>query len=126
MTTAKSAAQTTGNGWNPSTLGEEDARTEEALDQVIEDSFPASDPPSHTPTTSLGAPKGSVDEPAQGTRREMATRLAPRFGLATVAAAAVIAPVLWRRHTRSAGAERPTDEQADATPAAHAPTKERN
>ena len=31
--------------------------TEDNLDQVIEDSFPASDPPSHTPTTGLGAPR---------------------------------------------------------------------
>ena len=49
----KNAEAETRIGWNPSTV-----MSEEALDQVIDDSFPASDPPSHTPTTSLGAPQG--------------------------------------------------------------------
>ncbi|MFN0146443.1 MAG: hypothetical protein ACKVT1_08040 [Dehalococcoidia bacterium] len=34
------------------------ARSECALDRVIEDSFPASDAPSHTPLTGLGPPRG--------------------------------------------------------------------
>lgn len=125
MTTAKSAAHTSGNGWNPSTVSEDDARTEEALDQVIEDSFPASDPPSNTPTTSLGAPKGTVDDPPKGTRRETATRLAPRIGLATMAAAAVIAPVLWRRHARAAGPDRSIDERTQRDDSAPRADKER-
>ncbi len=126
MTTAKSATQTAGNGWNPSTLRVEDARAEEALDQVIEDSFPASDAPSHTPTTSLGAPRGAVEEPGQGTRREMATRWAPKLGLATVAAAAVLAPVLWRRHARAGGVEASIDDHGERDGSDPSADKERN
>ncbi len=51
-----------GNRTSGDTVIADNQLSEEALDQVIEDSFPASDPPSHTPTTSLGAPKGVAEE----------------------------------------------------------------
>lgn len=72
--------------------------TEDALDQVIEDSFPASDPPSHTPTTGLGAPKGVAEEPAQSRwERPSRTIIAAGAGVALLLAAVVA--FVWRRRS---------------------------
>ena len=73
--------------------------SEDALDQVIEDSFPASDPPSHTPTTGLGAPKGVAEEPDQ-------TSWTSRHSLPLAVAGAALSVLLvalvtfmWRRRS---------------------------
>lgn len=73
--------------------------SEDALDQVIEDSFPASDPPSHTPTTGLGAPKGVAEEPDQASWTS-------RYSLPLAAAGAALSVLLvalvtfmWRRRS---------------------------
>lgn len=73
--------------------------SEEALDQVIEDSFPASDPPSHTPTTSLGAPKGVAAEPDQAswTRRGAVPLAAAGAALSIMLVALVT--FMWRRRS---------------------------
>ena len=72
--------------------------TEDALDQVIEDSFPASDPPSHTPTTGSGAPKGVPDEPALG-RWSGKTMKLGAIGAAALIAVASLVLVLRRRRS---------------------------
>lgn len=36
-------------------------RTEKNVDETIDDSFPASDPPSYSPTAGAGAPKRKKD-----------------------------------------------------------------
>ncbi len=72
--------------------------TEDALDQVIEDSFPASDPPSHTPTTGMGAPKGVAEEPAAGGLNARIMKMAAIAAAALVAIAVVVA-FAWRRRS---------------------------
>ena len=72
--------------------------TEDALDQVIEDSFPASDPPSHTPTTGLGAPKGVAEESAQS-RWYRPSRTIITAGAAAAVALLAVAAFLWKRHS---------------------------
>ena len=72
--------------------------TEDALDQVIEDSFPASDPPSHTPTTGLGAPKGVVEESAQTLWHRPSRTIVTAGAAAAVALLAVVA-FLWKRQS---------------------------
>ena len=94
MSTERITQDTTRNGWNPSTPISEDA-----LDQVIEDSFPASDPPSHTPTTSLGAPKGRLDKAASGWRTR-GTAITAGLGVALGCAATLVGTALWHRQAR--------------------------
>ncbi len=69
--------------------------SEDALDQVIEDSFPASDPPSHTPTTSLGAPNKDAVVESRGRRG----RLVACVGSA-LAALFAVGGVVWLRRAR--------------------------
>ncbi len=74
--------------------------SEEALDQCIEDSFPASDPPSHTPTTSLGAPKGSIEDATEaGGHRKRTLALAGGAAIAIAGAITLVASLFWRRRT---------------------------
>lgn len=85
-------------------LGPEASRNagmnEAELDQVIEDSFPASDAPSHTPTTGFGRPADFEAPPIAVTHRK-------RIALAATVASAIVAiavgTTLWRRHSRSSG-----------------------
>lgn len=74
--------------------------SEADLDQVIEDSFPASDAPSHTPITGLGPPADFESPPAAVRRRK-------GIALIAMAASAIVAvavgTALWRRHSRSSG-----------------------
>ena len=51
--------------------------TEEALDQQIDDSFPASDPPSHAPTMGQSGPRGEPELKLTG-RRLAPSRLSQR------------------------------------------------
>ena len=96
MTTVKSIPNATWNGTNV-----EAGMSEEALDQVIDDSFPASDPPSHTPTTSLGAPKGTAEEPAPPPE-PMWKRTPARIGAsALVLVLLLVGSTAWRRHART-------------------------
>ncbi len=70
--------------------------TEGALDQVIEDSFPASDVPSHTPLTSLGAPQPSTDdEPPK--RYWLGRPFVVGAGAAFALALAIVAAIVWKR-----------------------------
>ncbi len=70
--------------------------SEEALDQVIEDSFPASDPPSHTPTTGLGAPRGRASEPEASGRPKRTLALAAGAAMAVLIVAGLVGSALWR------------------------------
>ncbi|MEP7216320.1 MAG: hypothetical protein ABI782_08705 [Anaerolineaceae bacterium] len=71
--------------------------SEEALDQVIEDSFPASDPPSHTPTTSLGAPKGVAEEPDQASWMSRSPLPLTAVGAALSIVLVALVTFMWRR-----------------------------
>ena len=92
MSTEPVIQDATRNGWNPST-----PMSEEALDQVIEDSFPASDPPSHTPTTGLGAPQPTNHSPATRWRKRS---VAIAGGIVLSVVAAVSGMAAWRRFAR--------------------------
>lgn len=72
--------------------------TEDALDQVIEDSFPASDAPSHTPTTGLGAPKGVSEEPVRN-RWQRPSRTVIAAGAAAALVLFSLVAILWRRRS---------------------------
>ena len=69
--------------------------TEEALDQQIDDSFPASDPPSHTPTTGQSGPRGEPELQPTGRRTPLLAPIAAG-GLALMAVA--LSVWRWRRH----------------------------
>ena len=81
-------------------MNPETGLSEDALDQVIEDSFPASDPPSHTPTTGLGAPKGTGEELADAPGRSRTLVIVGGIG-AAIAAAVLLTALLWRKQTHS-------------------------
>lgn len=96
MTTVKSIPNATWNGSNAAA-----GMSEEALDRVIDDSFPASDPPSHTPTTSLGAPTGSSEEPVPPLV-PMWKRNPFRIGASALAVVLLlVGSTAWRRHSRT-------------------------
>ena len=71
--------------------------SEDALDQVIEDSFPASDPPSHTPTTGLGAPKGVAEEPDQASWTSRRSLPLAAAGAALSVMLLALVTFMWRR-----------------------------
>ena len=71
--------------------------SEDALDQVIEDSFPASDPPSHTPTTGLGAPKGVAEEPDQASWTSRRSLPLAAAGAALSVMLLALVTLMWRR-----------------------------
>jgi hypothetical protein len=54
-------------------------RTEDQLDQTVEDSFPASDPPSHTPSTSTrkGAAETDADKSGEADREDATPKGSP-------------------------------------------------
>lgn len=93
----KDAEPETRIGWNPSTV-----MSEEALDEAIEDSFPASDPPSHTPTTSLGAPQGRESEGSGGRRPNRTLAMAGGAAMGILIITGLVVSALWRHHTNSA------------------------
>ncbi|MEP6871752.1 MAG: hypothetical protein ABI939_07865 [Anaerolineaceae bacterium] len=69
--------------------------TEEALDQQIDDSFPASDPPSHTPTTGQSGPRVEPELEPTGRRTPFLAPIAAG-GLALMTVA--LSVWRWRRH----------------------------
>ena len=76
-----------------------DQLSEDALDQVIEDSFPASDPPSHTPTTGLGAPKGVAEEPDQASWTSRRSLPLAAAGAALSIVIVALVTFMWRRRS---------------------------
>lgn len=96
--TEKNGTGSSRNGAAGDTAIADNPLTENALDQVIEDSFPASDPPSHTPTTGLGAPKGTAGDPVENRWMRPSRKVIAAGAAVTVAFVAVVA-VLWRRHS---------------------------
>ena len=96
MTNVKDIPAATWNGTNAAA-----GMSEEALDRVIDDSFPASDPPSHTPTTSLGAPKGTAEEPIPPPV-PIWQRNRVRIGASVSAfVLLLVGSLAWRRHART-------------------------
>lgn len=91
-------SRTPGNGALGDTAIADNPMTEDALDQVIEDSFPASDPPSHTATTGIGEPKGVAEEAAQG-RWSRKTLTMAAAGAAVAVVLTGLVAVLWRRRS---------------------------
>ena len=99
MTNVKDIPAATWNGTNAAA-----GMSEEALDRVIDDSFPASDPPSHTPTTSLGAPKGTAEETAPPPAPKWKRSPARIGASALVLVLLLVGATAWRRraHTTTA------------------------
>ena len=69
--------------------------TEEALDQQFDDSFPASDPPSHTPTMGQSGPRGEPELKPTGRRLPS---WAPIAAGALALMAVAFSVWRWRRH----------------------------
>lgn len=106
MSTAEQVRAASRNGTPANTTIEPNANlTEAALDQVIEDSFPASDPPSHTPLTSLGPPKGQTDDCVEEAASRWGRRLlvAGGVGVGLLLGAVVIIARFSQRNNRTGG-----------------------
>lgn len=73
--------------------------SEEALDQVIDDSFPASDAPSHTPTIALGGPRGGESDPEARGRPIRALAIAAGAAMSVLIIAGLVGSALWRHRT---------------------------